>query len=191
MFTPYFIHIQPGAQVWEIPEKNFEAGLIQHSVGWPLTSDTYGGTFLYHMAPNKVLLGMVVGLDYKNPFLSPYQEFQRWKKHPYISKHLEGGTCISYGARALNEGGLQVYAYAQVKQVIALSKRLTKRLTFLAPGHPEADISGRRSCRLLSGLRQCAQSQGLAHGHEKRHVGKRGGVCCSDGPVERVGCTRL
>lgn len=62
------------------------------------------------MAPNKVLLGMVVGLDYKNPFLSPYQEFQRWKKHPHISKHLEGGTCISYGARALNEGGLQVYA---------------------------------------------------------------------------------
>jgi electron-transferring-flavoprotein dehydrogenase len=94
-------------EVWEIPEENFEAGLIQHSVGWPLSSDTYGGTFLYHMAPNKVLLGMVVGLDYKNPYLSPYQEFQRWKTHPQVSKHLEGGTCISYGARALNEGGLQ------------------------------------------------------------------------------------
>lgn len=94
-------------EVWEIPDANFESGYIQHSIGWPLTSDVYGGTFLYHMAPNKVMLGMVVGLDYKNPYLSPYQEFQRWKTHPYISKHLEGGTCISYGARALNEGGLQ------------------------------------------------------------------------------------
>ena len=94
-------------EVWEIPDANFEPGLIQHSIGWPLKSDTYGGTFLYHMQPNKVLVGMVVGLDYKNPYLSPYQEFQRWKTNPYIKKHLEGGTCISYGARALNEGGLQ------------------------------------------------------------------------------------
>jgi electron-transferring-flavoprotein dehydrogenase len=66
-------------EVWEIPDANFEPGLIQHSIGWPLKSDTYGGTFLYHMQPNKVLVGMVVGLDYKNPYLSPYQEFQRWK----------------------------------------------------------------------------------------------------------------
>ena len=94
-------------EVWEIPEDKFEEGFIQHSVGWPLSSDTYGGTFLYHMGPNKVLIGMVVGLDYKNPYISPYQEFQRWKTHPEIRKHLEGGTCISYGARALNEGGLQ------------------------------------------------------------------------------------
>jgi len=94
-------------EVWEIPEENHKAGLIQHSVGWPLDSKTYGGSFLYHMKPNKVLVGFVVGLDYKNPYLSPYQEFQRWKTHPEIRKHLEGGQCVSYGARALNEGGLQ------------------------------------------------------------------------------------
>jgi len=94
-------------EVWEIPDANFEEGYIQHSIGWPLKADTYGGSFLYHMAPNKVLVGMVIGLDYKNPYLSPYNEFQRWKTHPEISKHLEGGSCISYGARALNEGGLQ------------------------------------------------------------------------------------
>jgi electron-transferring-flavoprotein dehydrogenase len=94
-------------EVWEVPEANFEPGYIQHSSGWPLKSDTFGGSFLYHMEPNKVLVGMVIGLDYKNPYLSPYQEFQRWKTHPQVKKHLEGGTCISYGARALNEGGLQ------------------------------------------------------------------------------------
>jgi len=94
-------------EVWEIPEDKHKPGFIQHSVGWPLQSDTYGGSFLYHMKPNKVLVGFVVGLDYKNPYLSPYQEFQRWKTHPDVKKHLEGGSCVSYGARALNEGGLQ------------------------------------------------------------------------------------
>lgn len=95
-------------EVWEIDESKFKEGLIQHSVGWPLDAKTYGGTFLYHMEGNKVLLGMVVGLDYKNPYINPYQEFQRWKTHPSVAKYLEGGTCVSYGARALNEGGFQV-----------------------------------------------------------------------------------
>lgn len=96
-------------EVWQVPPENFKKGLIQHTVGWPLqtslTSKTFGGTFLYHMEPNLVLLGMVVGLDYENPYLSPYKEFQRWKHHPEVRKHLEGGECISYGARVLNEGG--------------------------------------------------------------------------------------
>lgn len=96
-------------EVWEVPEGKFKEGFIQHTLGWPLQtspmSETFGGTFLYHQKPNLVLIGMVVGLDYKNPYLSPYKEFQRWKHHPEISKHLEGGTCISYGARTLNEGG--------------------------------------------------------------------------------------
>lgn len=96
-------------EVWEIPEDKLQPGLVQHTLGWPLqqsvTSDVYGGTFLYHLEPNLVLIGMVVGLDYANPYLSPYQEFQRWKTHPSIAPHLEGGTCISYGARVLNEGG--------------------------------------------------------------------------------------
>jgi electron-transferring-flavoprotein dehydrogenase len=94
-------------EVWEIPEENLKPGLIQHTFGWPLQSDTYGGSFLYHMKPNKILIGFVVGLDYKNPYLSPYEEFQRFKHNPAISSHLEGGECVSYGARVINEGGLQ------------------------------------------------------------------------------------
>jgi len=96
-------------EVWEIPDDKFKAGYVQHTLGWPLqqslTDKTFGGSFLYHMEPNLVLAGFVVGLDYANPTLSPYQEFQRWKHHPDVKKHLEGGKCISYGARVLNEGG--------------------------------------------------------------------------------------
>lgn len=96
-------------EVWQVPESNIKPGLIQHTVGWPLHSspfsDVYGGTFLYHSAPNIIQLGMVVGLDYKNPYLNPYREFQRWKHHPEVSKYLEGGECIAYGGRVLNEGG--------------------------------------------------------------------------------------
>jgi electron-transferring-flavoprotein dehydrogenase len=96
-------------EVWEVPEGQFKEGFIQHTLGWPLQdgpmSKTFGGSFLYHQKPNLVLLGMVVGLDYENPYISPYKEFQRWKHHPDISKHIQGGTCISYGARTLNEGG--------------------------------------------------------------------------------------
>lgn len=98
-------------EVWEIPEDQCQPGLVQHTLGWPLQdgpfSKTFGGTFLYHQAPNLVLLGMVVGLDYENPYLNPYREFQRWKHHPMVSKHLRDGECISYGARCLNEGGIQ------------------------------------------------------------------------------------
>jgi len=96
-------------EVWEIPEEKCTPGLVMHTYGWPLQKSlndkVYGGAFLYHMAPNKVLCGFVVGLDYENPYLSPYQTFQTWKHHPEISKHLEGGECVSYGARVLNEGG--------------------------------------------------------------------------------------
>jgi flavin-dependent dehydrogenase/ferredoxin-like protein FixX len=96
-------------EVWQVPEEKFKKGYIQHTLGWPLQSSpfskVFGGTFLYHMEPNLVLIGMVVGLDYENPYLNPYKEFQRWKHHPAVSTHLEGGECISYGARALNEGG--------------------------------------------------------------------------------------
>jgi len=96
-------------EVWEVPEENLQPGLVQHTLGWPLqnsvTSDVFGGSFLYHLEPNLILVGLVVGLDYANPYLSPYEEFQRWKTHSSIAPHLEGGTCISYGARVLNEGG--------------------------------------------------------------------------------------
>ena len=98
-------------EVWEVddPENHptFSPGYIQHTAGWPMDTDTYGGSFLYHMEPNMVLLGFVVGLDYKNPYLSPYEEFQRWKHHPEVSKHLEDASPVAYGARCINEGGLQ------------------------------------------------------------------------------------
>ncbi len=92
---------------WEIDPAKFHAGRIIHTIGWPLKSETYGGSFLYHFQNNVVSVGFVVGLDYTNPYLSPYEEFQRFKHHPAIAKVLEGGRRISYGARALNEGGFQ------------------------------------------------------------------------------------
>ena len=80
---------------------------MEHTLGWPLDMKTYGGSFLYHMDPNFVLVGFAVGLDYQNPYLNPYEEFQRFKKHPHISKVLKGGSPLSYGARVINSGGLQ------------------------------------------------------------------------------------
>ncbi|QID17655.1 electron transfer flavoprotein-ubiquinone oxidoreductase [Nitrogeniibacter mangrovi] len=94
-------------ELWEIDPARHRPGLTVHTVGWPLASDTYGGSFLYHWGENLVSIGFVVGLDYTNPHLSPYEEFQRFKHHPEIRAHLEGGRRISYGARALNEGGFQ------------------------------------------------------------------------------------
>ena len=94
-------------ELWEIDPAKHQPGLIVHTVGWPLSSDTYGGSFLYHLENNLVAVGFVVGLDYKNPWLSPFEEFQRYKTHPSIRGFFEGGRRISYGARALSEGGYQ------------------------------------------------------------------------------------
>ena len=94
-------------EIWEINEKNHEKGLVMHTAGWPLDNNTYGGSFMYHAENKQVFLGYVNGLDYKNPHLSPFDEFQRVKTHPAIKKIIEGGKRISYGARALIEGGLQ------------------------------------------------------------------------------------
>lgn len=94
-------------EIWEIDPSKCQAGQVIHTVGWPLDSKTYGGSFLYHLHNNQLLIGFVVGLDYANPYLSPFEEFQRFKTHPSIRPLLEGGKCISYGARALNEGGYQ------------------------------------------------------------------------------------
>ncbi|MFH5925687.1 electron transfer flavoprotein-ubiquinone oxidoreductase [Roseomonas xinghualingensis] len=94
-------------ELWEIPKEKHTPGLVWHSTGWPLTSDTYGGSWLYMLGENLVSIGFVVGLDYKNPWLSPFDEFQRFKTHPAVRGFLEGGKRIAYGARALNEGGMQ------------------------------------------------------------------------------------
>ena len=94
-------------ELWEIPAESHKPGLIEHSIGWPLDSATYGGSWLYHWGDRLVSYGFVVGLDYANPWLSPFDEMQRFKTHPAMRRHFEGGRRISYGARALSEGGLQ------------------------------------------------------------------------------------
>ena len=94
-------------ELWEIEAEKHEPGLIVHTAGWPLDSATYGGSFIYHLEDKQVALGFVIGLDYANPHLSPFDELQRFKLHPRIRPTFEGGRRIAYGARALNEGGLQ------------------------------------------------------------------------------------
>jgi len=94
-------------ELWEIDPKLHKPGLVIHTAGWPLDSKTYGGSFFYHMEDNQVAVGYVVGLSYENPYLSPYEEFQRYKTHPEIRKFFVGAKRISYGARAITAGGLQ------------------------------------------------------------------------------------
>ncbi len=93
-------------ELWDIPPENHKPGRVIHTQGWPLT-DEVGGGFIYHQADNQVALGFVVALDYKNPYLSPFDEMQRWKTNPAVAEILKGGRRVSYGARAINEGGLQ------------------------------------------------------------------------------------
>ena len=93
-------------ELWEIAPDKHQPGLVIHTAGWPLDSKTYGGSFLYHFGENKVAAGMVIGLSYRNPYLSPFEEFQRYKLHPAIRSTFEGGKRISYGARAITAGGL-------------------------------------------------------------------------------------
>ena len=94
-------------ELWEVPAAQHRPGLVMHTAGWPLDAATYGGSFMYHYGDNLVAIGFVVGLGYSNPYLSPFEEFQRYKAHPAIRGTLEGGRRISYGARALSAGGLQ------------------------------------------------------------------------------------
>ena len=94
-------------EIWEVSENQHQEGLVMHTVGWPLDNKTYGGSFVYHAEKKQIFIGYVVGLDYQNPHLSPFDEFQRFKTHLAIRKMLEGGKRISFGARALIEGGVQ------------------------------------------------------------------------------------
>jgi electron-transferring-flavoprotein dehydrogenase len=94
-------------ELWEVKPEKHKAGLVMHTAGWPLGADTYGGSFLYHQENSQIAIGFVVGLGYQNPYLSPYEEFQRFKTHPAIRGFFEGGKRISYGARAIAAGGLQ------------------------------------------------------------------------------------
>jgi electron-transferring-flavoprotein dehydrogenase len=94
-------------EIWEINSELYQPGLVQHTAGWPLKNDVYGGSFIYHMEKNQIAVGFVIGLDYQNTYLDPFEEMQRFKLHPHIRPLFEGGRRIAYGARALNEGGLQ------------------------------------------------------------------------------------
>lgn len=93
-------------ELWEVPAAQAQPGRVVHTAGWPMDNRTYGGGFLYHLEGNKVTLGFVTGLDYQNPYLSPFEEMQRWKTHPAVRQHIEGGKRIGYGARAITAGGL-------------------------------------------------------------------------------------
>jgi electron-transferring-flavoprotein dehydrogenase len=94
-------------EIWEVQPDRFKAGRVVHSIGWPLEPDTYGGGWMYHFGENLVSVGLVVGLGYSNPFLSPFEEFQRYKTHPLVRATLEGGKRLEYGSRAINASGLQ------------------------------------------------------------------------------------
>jgi electron-transferring-flavoprotein dehydrogenase len=93
-------------ELWEIDPAQARPGMVVHTAGWPIEDDTFGGGFLYHLEGNKVTLGYVLGLNYRNPWMSPFEEMQRWKTHAAVRKHIEGGKRIGYGARAINNGGL-------------------------------------------------------------------------------------
>ena len=93
-------------ELWEVPPEKARPGLVVHTAGWPMDENTYGGGFIYHQEGNKVTLGFVTGLDYQNPWLSPFEEMQRWKTHPAVRAHIEGGKRIGYGARTITAGGL-------------------------------------------------------------------------------------
>ncbi len=131
-------------ELWEIDPAQHQPGLVIHSTGWPLDAKTYGGSFLYHLENNQVMVGYVVGLNYENPYLSPYEEFQRYKTHPEIGKFFKGGKRISYGAR--DHGG---------------------RPAIVA----ETDVCRRRADRLRCGLFEHEPHQGQPRSHQERHAG--------------------
>ena len=134
-------------EVWEIDPAKHQKGLIQHSFGWPLNNSTGGGSFLYHYDDNKVAVGFVVHLNYDDPYLSPFDEFQRFKTHPSIRTLFEGGKRLAYGARAITEGGYQSV--------------------------PRLSFPGRRADRLRRGFCQRAAHQGRAQRDGQRHAGRR------------------
>ena len=142
-------------EVWEVPQEKFEKGLVVHSMGYPLPKDTYGGGWMYHFGENLVSIGLVVGLDYPNPWLAPYGEFQKMKHHPLYSEYLEGGKCVTYAARALNEGGYQSI--------------------------PKCAFPGGALIGDTAGFPERPQDQGHAHGHAVGHACRRGHLLCPQG----------
>ena len=136
-------------ELWEVPEDKAEPGRVMHTAGWPMGRDAFGGGFLYHLEGRLVSVGFVVGLDYQNPWLSPFEEMQRWKAHPAVRSHIDGGKRLSYGARAINNGGPQAL--------------------------PKIVVPRRGASRLRRGLHERRAGQGQPRGDQKRHA-VRGGA---------------
>ena len=134
-------------ELWQVAPEKHQRGLVQHTFGWPLDNSTGGGSFLYHFDDNLVSVGFVVHLNYANPYLSPFEEFQRFKTHPLVRDTFAGGKRIGYGARAITEGGWQSV--------------------------PKLVVPGRRADRLRGRLRQRAAHQGQPQRHAVRHAGGR------------------
>jgi hypothetical protein len=109
-------------EVWQIDPERHKEGLAEHTVGYPLDQWTYGGGFIYHMSDSRIALGLNVGLDYANPYLDPHEEFQRWKKHPYVSKLLEGGTCLEFGASSLTQGAPRLLTKKEASSAAACGR---------------------------------------------------------------------
>ncbi|CAI0397048.1 unnamed protein product [Linum tenue] len=145
-------------EVWEIDESKHQPGAVIHTLGWPLDQKTYGGSFLYHMSERQVAICLVVALNYKNPYLSPYDEFQKLKHHPAIKPILEDGTVVQYGARTLNEGGIQV------------------SVCFLV-------FSWRSYYRVFGWLLKCTKNKGNTYGNEIRILGY-GKSCIKHGTTD-------
>ncbi len=136
-------------ELWQIDPAKHRKGLVQHSFGWPLDMETGGGSFLYHLDDNLVSVGFVLHLNYKNPYLSPFEEFQRFKTHPLVRDTFEGGKRLGYGARALTEGGYQSV--------------------------PKLSLCRRRADRLRCRLHECAAHQGQPQRDAVGHAGGRSG----------------
>ena len=135
-------------EIWEVDPARHHLGQVTHTMGWPLGANAGGGSFIYHLENNQVSVGFVVHLNYENPWLYPYMEFQRFKHHPLIADLLKGGKRIAYGARAISEGGWQSI--------------------------PKLDLPRRRAARLLGGLRQRPAHQGQPQRHALGHRRRRG-----------------
>ncbi|MFM7432190.1 MAG: NAD(P)/FAD-dependent oxidoreductase, partial [Gammaproteobacteria bacterium] len=145
-------------ELWQLPEGRVEPGLIQHSVGWPLDNRTYGGSFLYHLNNNRVYVGYVVGLDYRDPRLKPFETFQQFKHHPSIRALLEGGEIVAAGARTIAAGGWQSLPKLEMPGAMLIG-----------------DAAGTLNVAKIKGIHQAIRCGMLAAEHLAEHAGSPAG----------------
>lgn len=149
-------------EVWKVNITQLNPGLVLHSVNWPLPSDAQGGGFVYHELPGYIHVGLIMALDYKNPYLNPYKEFQRYKTHPVIKDHIKKGDCISYGARVVNEGGF----YSVPKLTFPGGMLIGCSAGFLNPAKNKGTHTAMKSGMLAAEVVSKALSKGKAAGQE-------------------------